>query len=126
MERSPIAFRLKCGTQVEIHEGGTTIIFSDGTFVEGAPQGSPEQAATAERMGTTPEQMCRDHDPLHAILACALGQPCSYALYRVANDLPETPQAKFEEAAVLALQAYIVALGLDAPELAKRLNLILP
>lgn len=90
-------------------------------MVTGSPQGSAEQAETAERLGYhTPAGLCDDHDPLHAWLAAALGLPDSLALRAAAGDAVDADLTALEEAAVLTLQAYCRALGLTARTLIDR------
>jgi hypothetical protein len=57
--------------------------------------------------------MCRDHDPLHVLLAEWLGLEASFALREAAGllDPADADKARTEEAAVLAVQRFMRLAG---------------
>jgi hypothetical protein len=115
--------RLRNGGTIEIHDTWVCNRFTAGVPQEVRAVPRSDQKAMATAMGyTDAAALTRDHDPLHALLADWLGLGCSYSLNYAAGWLPpeEAEMARFEEAAVMALQAYIVQLGLTAVEIAKR------
>lgn len=102
------------GTVIEVTEGGSRVTLPDGTVIEGNPQPDDEYRDTAEWLGYGGDTlaMCRDHDPLHALLTDWLGLPASFSL-RVAAGLDQpNALAGLEEEAVLALQKFVRAAGL--------------
>jgi hypothetical protein len=109
------------GTRVRIGPYWTRVILPDGTEIYGEPQRDDGQARTALELGygEDVEAMCRDHDPLHAVLADFLGLPRSYSLADAAGILPPEDKwlADLEEAAVLAIQAFMRQAGSRLPGL---------
>jgi hypothetical protein len=107
------------GTRVRIGSDWTLVTLPDGTEIYGEPEHGTGQAATARRLGYggDVEAMCRDHDPLHAVLTDFLGLGRSYSLAFAAGVLPPEQKrlADLEEAAVLALQAFMRSAGLALP-----------
>lgn len=70
------------------------------------------QARTARRLGygEDVEAMNRDHDPLHRALCEWLGLP-SYSLSASAGHPVDPDLARYEEAAVLAVQRFLQMAG---------------
>lgn len=96
------------GTVVEVLLTGSRIMLPGGEVVEGEPQDTDSYRATADRLGyDTTLAMCQDHDPLHALLCDWLGLPSSFALRVAAGLDAESPLARAEEDAVLALQRFM-------------------
>lgn len=96
---------LKSGTVVEVDGCSTAILLPDGRIVEGRPQRTAEQAATARELGygDDVEAMVADHDPMHALLCDWLAIEVSPALF--GTRTAEVRDA--EEAAVLAVQKFM-------------------
>jgi hypothetical protein len=99
---------------VEIHDGWTVTRFSDGQEVHALHREQPGQADLAARLGYgTAAAMNREHDLAHSILAHALGLPHSHTLHDVAHGRPASDLHAIEEEAVLALQRFARAAGVD-------------
>lgn len=111
---------LRNGGVIEIHDASVTNRWGEHCLhaISTPDQGHPAQAMDYDDA----DSMTRDHDPLHALLADILGLGCSYSLHYATGHLPpeEAEMAVYEEAAVMALQAYLVQLGVTAVELARR------
>ena len=115
---------LRLGTAtVEQTERYTVTRYDDGGQVvaDHAPQ--PGQDETAAAHGLTVEGMNRDHDLAHTLLAVMLGLPASPTLAGVASG-EHWPHWWAEERAVLALQGYAAAAGVDLRDVAARLSSI--
>jgi hypothetical protein len=99
---------LRDGTIVEIGLGSTLITLPSGATVPGAPHDTNEYRGTARRLGYGGDTtaMCRDHDPVHALLADWLGLT-SYSLRQAAGEPVDARLAAMEEDAVLAVQKYM-------------------
>ena len=115
-------YRLGTAT-VQQTERYTITRYDDGGQVvaDHAPQLG--QADTAEAHGLTVEDMNRDHDLAHTLLAVMLGLPASPTLAGVASG-KHWPHWHREEAAVLALQGYAAAAGADLDELEQQADAI--
>lgn len=114
---------LRNGGKIEIHPTWVCNRFAAGIEHKLYAVPQEDQTATAVAMGySDAEALTRDHDPLHALLADWLGLQWSYALHDATGWLPpeEASMAALEETAVMALQAYIVQLGLTAADVARR------
>lgn len=109
--------RLANGTLIEIRRHGTRITLPGGQVVEGAPEDTNEYRLTAQRLGYFDDclAMCRDHDPLHALLCDWLGLPDSFALRCAAGIDAESSMSAAEEDAVLAVQKFMRLAGADLP-----------
>lgn len=70
--------------------------------------------------------MNRTHDLAHTILAAALGLPASPTLSAMAGGRKHWPYWWREEQAVLALQGYAAAAGVDLEEVAARMSAATP
>lgn len=101
------------GTRVVVGSQWAVTTLPTGAEIQAHPQGSVEQAATAERLGYGDDvaAMTRDHDPLHVWLCDALGLPTSFALSEAAGQPIDAAVAALEERAVLAVQAFMRASG---------------
>jgi hypothetical protein len=99
---------LRDGTAIAVDHRGTRITLPCGTVVPGGPHDTEEYRATAQRLGYGGDTsaMCRDHDPLHALLADWLGLS-SYALRQAAGLATDDRLAALEEDAVIAVQRYM-------------------
>ena len=95
---------------------GTLITWSDGTFVSGAPEDTDTYRKTAldYGYGTDTLALCRDHELLHVALCHWLGvsSPVLNAL-RLRVDMVGVEIRILEEAAVLAVQRFAKAMGVD-------------
>jgi hypothetical protein len=105
---------------VECHHNETITRFPDGTccFADHAEQ--PGQRETAQRIGYAfAEDMNRDHDMAHSLLAFFLGLPHSPTLKDVSENRPASEIHYIEEQAILSLQAYANAMGIDLFDVAR-------
>lgn len=101
---------------IELHDSGLTVTrFMDGTFVEALPHDTDEYRARAAELGYGKDTaaMSREHELAHAILARELRLPVSPVLWAVAHGEPPPTDNAWEEAAVLAFQAFARARGID-------------
>jgi hypothetical protein len=100
---------------VAVLDDGTRITFEDGLVVEGAPEDTDAYRATAQRLGYGDDtlRMCKEHEATHIALNHLLGleSPTMLAVRRGVDDLHDLNC--LEEAAVLAIQQYAVASGID-------------
>jgi hypothetical protein len=104
----PVKHHCRNGTVVEINRTWTEVTLPDGRKISGTPEHSLTQVGMAQRLGygNDLDAMCRDHDPLHAMLCDMLHLPTSYALSQ-----PHTELAGLEEQAVLAVQEFMRKAG---------------
>lgn len=113
-------FRLGAAT-IDLHDGYTVTTFDDGCAVCGRHDEQPGQEEIAERcLYPSPEELNREHDIVHSLLAVWLGLDRSPALHAVAAGGPDYPFSHYEEAAVLSLQTYARLAGVDLIALAAR------
>lgn len=102
-----------CEVRTHLDRAYTVTLFPDGTQVPAAPNGDPEQAQTAQRLGYGEDvsAMCREHELLHTWLAERFDLPHSPTLWAVAHEQGEgcipIPAQHQEEALVLVFQAYL-------------------
>ena len=109
--------------KVEIRDGYTLTTFPDGKTVNALHAEQPGQRETAGRLGfATAWEMNVSHDLAHSMLARWLGLPHSPTLHAVAHGDKAPKVWRREEQAVLALQAYAKALGVDLVKLAKEMD----
>lgn len=101
------------GTEVRIGPAGVVTRLPSGDVIRARP--NAESAAMADRLGygADVKALTSDHDPLHVWLANVCGLPSSAALSAVAAHRSGDRLAALEEAAVLAVQAYCRAAGLQ-------------
>lgn len=116
MPRRPDAVLTFGRTVVEIWDRDcvrTTL--PDGAEVVAAPEPTASYRAQAERLGygTDSMRMCVDHEVLHSALAAWLGLSESPTLGRVARGQGDSDLTGMEEDAVLALQRFANAAGVD-------------
>ena len=104
---------------VEVTADKVVTTFVDGSFVVAEIAEQPGQADIAEKIGVSVEQMNRDHDLAHSVLAVFMDQPRSPALWAVAHG-KTWPGWWKEEAAVLELQALAAELGVSIQDIARR------
>ncbi len=102
-------------------DGHTRTVLGDGREVWAAHAAQPGQEATADQYGLTAEAMNRHHDLAHTILAAVLGLRASPTLAAVARG-DRWSEWWREEQAVLALQGYAAAAGVDLEQVAARLS----
>jgi hypothetical protein len=103
------------GGVVELHEGGLTVTRYPGLLdipATSQDNGVYRERALALGYGSDTARMSRQHELGHHLLARALGLPHSPTLHGVASG-QEWPQWRLEEGAVLALQAFALAAGVD-------------
>jgi hypothetical protein len=107
-------------TEIDLHDDGLTVTrLADGAEI---PARAQEDNAYIERAlllgyGTDTAAMSREHEVCHSLLAAWLGLPESPTLRGVA-DGSFWPHWHLEEAAVLAIQAFARAAGVDLVEVA--------
>jgi hypothetical protein len=105
--------------RIEILPTGSRITLPSGDVVHGAPHDTDAYRATARQLGYGDDTlgMCRDHDPLHALLAGWLGLKVSYGMLDAAGRLDpgDAEKAAAEEAAVLAVQRFMRLAGGTLP-----------
>lgn len=109
-----MSVRLTCGAIIEVLPTGSRVTLSTGQVIEGEPHDTPEYRETARLLGYGDDvlAMCRDHDPLHAIVCDMLGLGDSRALRVAAGLESESVISRIEEGAVVALQRLIRATGI--------------
>ncbi|WP_046869282.1 hypothetical protein [Microvirga massiliensis] len=108
---------------VEVQDDYTVTTFPDGRQLHARHSGHADQAETAARLGySSVEAMNREHDLTHALLAYWLGLPWSPTLRDVVTNTPATEIHYLEEEAVLAIQRFAVAMGVDLLEVARRIS----
>ncbi len=106
-------------TEVRVTEKVTHTRFSDGAGLYASHLGQPGQEELARSLGySDATAMNRHHDLTHSLLAHWLGLPHSPTLRGIA-DKNYWPHHKLEEAAVLAVQAYALAAGIDLIKVAE-------
>lgn len=111
--------RLQIGTTVvTIGDGETVTHFADGLTLSASHEEQSGQRETADRLGIPVQQMNAEHDLVHSMLAAWLGLPHSPTLHGVATK-NYFPAHTVEEQAVLGIQAFAHAAGVDLVELAK-------
>ncbi len=111
--------RLQIGsTVVTIGDGETVTHFADGLTLSASHEEQPGQRETADKLGITVEQMNAEHDAVHSMLATWLGLPHTPTLYGVVTK-NYFPAHAVEEEAVLAIQKWAAAAGVDLVEVAK-------
>lgn len=115
---------LRNGTRIRLGDGFVHTWLPDGRRIDALPVHDAGSIALAADLGMSVEAMARSHDPLHSILACALGQCASVSLTAALDHVGWTDLGGREEAAVLAVQSYVHALGLDVEEVAARLGVL--
>lgn len=105
---------------VVINRQGMITILPNGRLVFAHLEEQAGQAIRARELGyDSAEEMNREHDIVHSLLAYWLGLEASPTLKHVAEG-KTYPHWRLEEAAVLAIQAYArAALKIDLVELAK-------
>jgi hypothetical protein len=108
-----------------VHVQGTSVetLLPSGRRVLGMPMHDASYRATANRLGygTNVARLNVEHELSHGLLAHWLGLPCSPVFQRIAGgDHEPDDLTRAEEAAVMAVQAYAVALGVDLIEVARR------
>lgn len=111
---------------IAIAATGTVIDFADGVSVPSQPEDSDAYRAAAQHhgYGTDTWQLCVDHEIMHLALADWLGLPDSPTLLavrrgRLGDDLV---LRALEETAVLAVQQFARAAGVDLVAWAQRLG----
>lgn len=107
---------------VEIGDGLTLTRIPDGSIVPATHSEQAGQAALARELGySSVEDMNREHDMLHSLLAHLLGLPASPTLEGVASK--QTYQYwREEEAAVFALCKFAHCTGVDLTVIAEQLS----
>jgi len=100
-------------TTVNATDAGTAIAIDDVGAVYASLDEQPGQAEIAAKIGMTPRAMNRGHDVAHVLLAHLLRQRHSPGLAVAARGERGRPVDGLEEAAVLAIQAYAHAAGID-------------
>lgn len=110
----------KLASAVVAHGEDTTVTtFASGRQLVGDHKVQPGQSDTADQYNMSVEVMNRYHDLTHSVLAAVLGLPASPSLENTAHGRKH-PDWWIEERAVLALQAYAAAFGVDMATVAQR------
>jgi len=111
------------GAYIDMHDDGLTVTRYDVGEVPACAQDSEEYQARAQALGygTDTPRMSRDHELTHHMLAAMLGLPHSPTLYGVASK-QVYPDWMLEESAVLGIQAFARANGVDLTTLAIRMT----
>jgi hypothetical protein len=111
------------GVTVAIHDGWTLTRFADGAELHALHAVQPGQSKTAKALGyPSAAALNREHDLAHSMLARLLGLPHSPTLRDAAAGKPATDLHAAEEEAVLAIQRFARALGIDLVDAALRLS----
>lgn len=104
---------------------GRTIVKMDGHLVEttlydggvvyAIPHDTEGYREKAERLGYGDDigRMCRDHELVHVLLAEALGLRESPVMRKLASGQPDSAVLGYEEDAVLAIQRFATAAGVN-------------
>lgn len=111
--------------------GGNTIATSyhgcitkliNAKIVEACPHDTDAYRATARQLGYKDNtlRMCQDHEVTHTALSVMLGLNESITLRRVADGMPSDNLTDLEEAAVLAIQRFANAAGINILSAVKR------
>jgi len=103
---------------VEVHNGWTVTRIPGFPDIVGRWDEQPGQAETAKTLGVDVRKMNADHDLLHSAFAHMTGLDASMALLAAAGAPVNPDVAAAEEAAVLALQKFLYAYGLNVFEFA--------
>jgi hypothetical protein len=101
---------------VHVLADSTVITFDDGSIIPGAPEDTDAYRATALRYGYGADtlQMCKDHELMHIALCHWLGiESPTMRLLRSDGDDRSKSLNRLEEAAVLAVQQFARAAGVD-------------
>jgi hypothetical protein len=104
---------------VTIGDGYTVTQFADGSKIHALWAEQPGQAVTARRLGMSVWELNRSHDVTHSLLAAWFGLPHSPTLHAIANGRLY-PENAAEERAVMAVQAFARAVGVDLMAVAER------
>jgi hypothetical protein len=98
-----------------INSDGIVLSWPDGTSVPGCPHDTDSYRETAEDYGYGPDTMalCVEHELTHGALGAWLGVPSPVMLELRGSKVADPVVASREEAAVLAIQAYARAIGVD-------------
>lgn len=108
--------------EIHLTPEGVDTRLPDGASVLGHPHATASYLSTARAHGYGDDvaRMNRTHETTHTLLAHILGLPCSPVFRRLASgDHEEDALLRAEEQAVLSLEAYANALGVDLIEVAK-------
>lgn len=106
---------------IEIGTGWTVTRLPNGREVWADHAEQPGQAETAARCGyESAGDLNREHDLAHSLLAYWLGLDASPTLLDVSLARPRALIHDAEEAAVLAVQTFARAVGVDLVEVARR------
>lgn len=100
----------------------TTTSYAPNLSVPAEPEDNDAYRARAIALGYASDTaaMSRDHELGHHLLAHWLGLPHSPTLRAVADGNLNHPLWRYEEAAVLALQAFAMAQGIRLEDVTKR------
>lgn len=110
------------GADIELTDTPLTVTRYPEGEVPAYPQSTDGYKARARELGYGADTaaMSRGHELGHHILAALLGLPCSPTMMSLAIGKHATCWRQ-EEAAVLALQAYARAVGIDLQTVAERM-----
>jgi len=97
---------------------GVEIAWPDGTKVTGIPHDTDDYRLTARQhgYGADTHALCVEHELLHVALGLWLGVPSPVMMALRGIEPVSDEIAGYEEDAVLALQAYLRAVGVDLVE----------
>lgn len=103
-------------TLVEVFTDSTRITFSDGSTIFGAPEDTDSYRSTAMQHGYGEDtlRLCQEHEVMHIALCHWLGiHSPTMTLLRHGDDESLHQLNCLEEAAVLAVQRFARAAGID-------------
>jgi hypothetical protein len=105
-------------TRIEVFHDATRTTFEDGSVLVAAAEDTPQYTETALRNGYSADTVAlsREHEIVHVALAHLLKTPSPSLLFEIGAEHPELWLRQYEEDAVLAIQRYTRALGLDLVE----------
>lgn len=103
-------------TTVEIWPNSTRIVYPDEIAIPGSPEDTDSYRACAARLGYGADtlKMCKDHETMHIALSHWLGiESPTMKLLRLGDDDTLHSINRLEEDAILALQRFACAAGVD-------------
>lgn len=113
-----MAITIRFGATIaEIYPDSTRILFPDGAEISGAPQDTNAYRATARQHGYGDDTLalCQEHEVLHIALTHWLGTE-SATMRALRGEADMQALSDLEEAAVLAVQRFARAAGVDLIE----------
>lgn len=110
--------------KIEVFDDGCVVTLPDGSVIPGKPEDTDSYRATAAEHGYGDDtlKLCKDHEILHMAFALWLGMAESPTMRFVADgvDRDDEMLRGYEENAILAIQKYTHAMGIDLVELFRK------